>query len=83
MQSDSVTSIPFLVRTHWRYTAWVRIAFSIIAEDRRDFESGYYQIDSGMLGSCESGKNIQILLPFRRIGLQSGHINHALFLHGF
>jgi len=74
--------IPFLIRTHWRYTFWSRIAFSFIAEDRKDFESGYYQVDSGSLGSCESGKNIQVILPFRRIQ-SNGFIKHNIFLHGF
>jgi hypothetical protein len=83
VQSDSLTSIPFLIRTHWRYTYWTKIAFSFLAEDRRDFESGYYQVDTGSLGNCDAGKSIQVILPFRRIGLQSGFINHMLFLHGF
>ena len=40
-------------------------------------------MDSGLLGGCEPGKNIQVLLPFRHIGIQPGNINHNLFLHGF
>lgn len=36
-----------------------------------------------MLGGCEPGKSIQVLLPFRQIGLKPGNINHNLFLHGF
>lgn len=83
MQTDSVSTVPFLIRTHWRYTFWTKITFSFLAEDRKDFESGYYQVDSGSLGGCEAGKNIQVILPFRRIGLQPGFINHAVFLHGF
>lgn len=83
LQSDSLVAVPFLIRTHWRYTFWTKIAFSFLAEDRRDFEAGYYQIDSGLLAGCDAGKSIQVLLPFRRIGLQPGLINHALFLHGF
>lgn len=69
-QTDSLVSVPFLIRTHWKYTFWNKIAFSFIAEDRRDFESGYYQIDSGLLGGCDAGKSIQIILPFKRIGQQ-------------
>lgn len=84
IQTDSLTSVPFIIRTHWKYTYWNKIIFSFIAEDRKDFESGYYQIDSGLLGGgCSSSKNIQVLLPFRNIGLQNGLINHNLFLHGF
>ena len=79
-----MTVVPFLIRTHWRYTFWTRIAFSFIAEDRKDIESGYYQVDSGSLGGCDQSKNIQVILPFRKIGLMtSGLINHTLFLNGF
>ena len=84
MQTDSKTSVPFLVRTHWKYTYWNKIVFSFIAEDRSDFESGYYQVDSGLLGGgCTLNKNIQVLLPFRNIYSQPGLISHNLFLHGF
>lgn len=58
VHTDSLSSVPFLIRTHWKYTSWTKIAFSFLAEDRRDFEAGYYQIDSGSLGNCDAGKNI-------------------------
>lgn len=72
-----------MIRTHWKYTFWTKITFSLLIEDRKDFESGYYQIDTGLLGGCESGKSIQFVLPFKNIGTKPGFINHALFLHGF
>lgn len=78
-----LTYVPFLIRTHWKYTQWNKITFNFIAEDRRDFESGYYQIDTGALGGCDAGKNIQVIMPFRSIGLVPGQINYNLFLHGF
>jgi hypothetical protein len=81
----STTFAPFLIRTHWKYTYWNKIAFNFIAEDRNDFQSNYYQIDTGALGGCEAGKNIQILLPFKNSGLISGYtnLNYNLFIHGF
>lgn len=75
--------MPFAIRTHWKYTAWTKIGFSFLAEDRSDLEAGYYQVDSGLLGGCEPGKNIQVLMPFRGIGQVPGQIHHQLFLHGF
>ena len=65
VRSDSRSSIPFLVRTHWKYTSWLKIGFSFLAENRLDLEAGYFQIDTGSLGSCDSGKQIKVLLPFR------------------
>lgn len=67
----------------WGYTQWTKIAFSFIAEDRHDFESGYYQIDSGLLAGCSSGKEIRVLLPFRTSFVSYIDIKHLLFLHGF
>ena len=83
IESQSLGNVPFLVRTQWRYTYWNKIVFSFLAEDRKDLEASYYQVDAGALGGCGSGKSIQVLLPFRRLGLQPGKINHNLFLHGF
>ena len=56
LQTDSLAFIPFVIRTQWAYTRWTKIIFSFLAEDRTDIESGYYQIDSGLLASCISGK---------------------------
>lgn len=56
LQTDSLAFIPFVIRTQWAYTRWTKIIFSFLAEDRMDIESGYYQIDSGLLASCISGK---------------------------
>ena len=44
---------------------WSQIQFSFLAEDRDDIETGYYQIDSGYLSSCESEKSISTILPFQ------------------
>lgn len=71
------------MRTPWRYTYWTKIIFSFFAETRPEFEAGYYEIDSGRLGGCEAGKDIKVLMPFRKIGLQMGKIEHMLFLQGF
>lgn len=71
-----------LIRTHWKYTQWNKISFSLLAEDRNDFEIGYYQVDSGSLGGCEAGKNINVLLPFRSTQFYA-NVNHNVFLHGF
>lgn len=56
LQADTPNYIPFLVRTQWRYTYWIKITFSFLAEDRSDIEANYYQIDSGNLGNCYTGK---------------------------
>ena len=81
-KTESLNSVPLLVRTYWKYTSWRKISFSILAEDRHDVEAGYYQIDSGALGNCEPGKNIQVLMPFRNIQYRE-NFQHNLFLHGF
>ena len=83
LRTEVTAAIPFVVRTQWTYTAWVHISFSFIAEDRVDIETGYYQIDSGSLSSCDVGKQIQVLLPFRSVFVPGTPINHYLFLHGF
>ena len=79
-KSDSLSYVPLLVRTHWRYTRWRKISFSILVEDRTDLESGYYQVDTGSLGNCETGKSIQVILPTIAA---SNYTNHKIFLHGF
>ena len=48
-----------------------------------DIESGYYQVDSGILSSCDNGKSINILLPFRNKYSNGLKIKYSLFLHGF
>ena len=83
LQTDSKAFVPFVIRTQWAYTRWTRISFSFIAEDRKDFESGYYQIDSGLLSGCASGKEIKVLLPFRSLFMPGKEIMHVVFLHGF
>ena len=82
VRTESLSYLPLLVRTHWKYTSWKKISFSVLVEDRQDVESGYYQIDSGVLGGCEAGKTIHVLLPFRSINAQ-GSIPHNVFLQGF
>lgn len=83
IHSESTSFISFVIRTQWPYTKWNYIHFSFIAEDRLDLESGYYQIDTGSLSSCENGKLIDILLPFKSIYQNGIQIKHNLFLHGF
>ena len=56
LKSDSLSFVPFAIRTQWLYTRWTKLVFSFLAEDRVDIESNYYQIDSGMLAGCTSGK---------------------------
>ena len=65
IHSDSLSFLPFVVRTQWPYTQWTQISFTFLAEDRNDIEAGYYQVDTGPLSGCETGKNVDILLPFR------------------
>ena len=81
-KTESLSYLPLLVRTHWKYTEWRKISFSILVEDRQEIESGYYQIDTGILGGCEPGKTISALLPFRHLSFE-GNINHNIFLNGF
>ena len=83
VRSDSLAYVPFLIRAQWSHTTWTKIGFSFIAEDRNDVESGYYQVDTGSLGSCSAGKEIEVLLPFRKMNSSGANINHTLFLHGF
>lgn len=70
------------MRTYWKYTEWKKISFTLFVEDKSEFESGYYQVDTGSLGGCEPGKTIQTLLPFRSIS-QVSKLHHNVFLHGF
>jgi hypothetical protein len=83
LRTDSLAFLPFVVRTQWAYTHFTKISFSFIAEDRVDFESGYFQIDSGLLAGCSSGKEIKVLMPFQTTFIPGPNINHILFLHGF
>ena len=81
MRSDSHQLIPFVIRTHWKYTSWTKISFSFFAEDKDNIEAGYYQVDSGSLAGCVAGKDIHVLLPFRTFF--DGEIKASTFLHGF
>ena len=83
IHSESLSFLPFVIRTQWPYTQWNQITFSFLAEDRSDVEAGYYQIDSGPLSGCENGKMIDVLLPFRRHCNAGQQIHHSVFLHGF
>ena len=49
LPSKSLTHVPFVIRTHWKYTNWTKISYTFLAEDRHDVESGYYQVDAGTL----------------------------------
>lgn len=82
VRSDSNGVIPFVIRTHWKYTSWTKISFSFFAEDKANIEAGYYQIDSGSLAGCNTGKDIHVLLPFRT-NFKGTNIKTATFLHGF
>jgi hypothetical protein len=81
VRSDSYGIIPFMIRTHWKYTSWTKISFSFFAEDKGNIEAGFYQVDSGNLAGCNSGKDIHVLLPFRTNF--KGAIQGLTFLHGF
>lgn len=81
VRSDSYGVIPFVVRTHWKYTSWTKISFNFFAEDRDNIEAGYYQVDSGSLAGCISGKDIAVLLPFRTNF--KGAISAQTWIHGF
>ncbi len=81
VRSDSYGVIPFVIRTHWKYTSWTKITFAFFAEDKDNIEAGYYQVDSGSLAGCISGKDIHVLLPFRTNF--KGAIKALTFLHGF
>lgn len=81
--SDSYSSIAFLIRTQWTYTKWNQLAFTFLAEDRTDIETGYYQIDAGALSGCGINRKIDILLPYRTAFSQRTEIKHQLYLHGF
>jgi hypothetical protein len=79
--ADDFGTIPFVVRTEWKYTTWTQIKFSFFAEDRDHMEAGYYQVDSGALAGCVAGKDISVLLPFRTSF--TGAIKASTFIHGF
>lgn len=73
--------IPFIVRTQWGYTQWSRITFSFLAESSSQIEAGYYQIDTGSLSNCYSGKDIIAFLPFVNQNINA--VNALTFLNGF
>lgn len=81
VRSDGYGIIPFIIRTQWKYTSWTKISFTFLAEDKDNIEAGYYQVDSGSLAGCISGKDIHVLLPFRTNF--KGAIKALTFLHGF
>jgi hypothetical protein len=81
VNSDSNGVIPFIVRTHWGYTQWSKLTFSFLAEGSSQVEAGYYQIDTGSLSSCNSGKTIAAFIP---LSSQSSALTSAItFLNGF
>lgn len=81
INSDNFGVIPFVVRTHWGYTSWTKITFSFLAETSSQIEAGYYQLDTGSLSSCNSGKSIVAFLPFINRNISG---NTAItFLNGF
>jgi len=78
--SSNFGVVPFVVRTQWGYTRWTRIAFSFFASASLHLQAGYYQIDSGSLSSCATGKSIAAFIPFH----EGNRFTTALtFLNGF
>jgi hypothetical protein len=79
--SSNFGTIPFVVRTQWGYSKWTRITFSFLAEVSNQIEAGYYQIDTGSLGSCCSEKAVIAFIPFFNQNIDG---NKALtYLSGF
>ena len=88
LESDSLTSIPFLIRAYSEHTAWSRIVFTFLAEDKLDVEASYRQIDSSNLGTCLPTKSILTKLNYAPSFLAAksspyDSIQHKLFLSGF
>lgn len=44
VNSDSLGSLQFLIRTQWKYTQWMKISFAFVAEDTFGYEAGYFNI---------------------------------------
>lgn len=55
--------------------------FYFLAEDRVDVEAGYLMIDAGILGRCDTGKSINVALPFKTQMINQ--IEAFVFLNGF
>ena len=73
--------VPFIVRTQWGYTRWSKISFSFLASASPRIEAGYYQIDTGSLSACFSGKKMGAFIPFKNA--KNAHTSALTFLHGF
>ena len=73
--------LPFIVRAQWGYTRWSLIRFSFLASASPQVEAGYYQIDTGSLSSCFSGKKMGAFIPFKNSN--NHHTSALTFLHGF
>ena len=65
VSTESKSFASFIIRTLWLYTRWTHISFLFLAEDHLDIDSGYYQVDSGLLSDCESGKINKIHLMLK------------------
>lgn len=73
--------IPFIVRTQWGYTKWTKITYSFLASASPQLETGYYQIDTGSLSACFSGKKIGAFIPFKNP--KNTYQTALTFLNGF
>jgi hypothetical protein len=80
VNSDNNGVIPFVTRTQWGYTRWVKISFSFFAEASDRIVAGYYQIDTATLSSCISGKQIIAFIP---TNCKGNNWKAATFLNGF
>lgn len=79
--SENNGVIPFAVRTQWAYTQWTKITFSFLAEVSSQIEAGYYQINTGSLGSCCSSKAVYAFIPFMNQNIPGNQV--LTFLSGF
>jgi hypothetical protein len=75
--------IPFLVRTQWKYTCWVKINVMFLAETRSDIEAGYHQRDTGLVGACCQAKVQPLFLPFKSPINIGRKLTIRIFLNGF
>lgn len=81
VKSDLLTSIAFLIRTQWKYTNWIKISVSFLAEDMSSIEANFFNIDTTSLAGCGQARDVRVLLPFRTPNFQA--VKALTFLNGF
>jgi len=87
-KTDLLTILSFLIRTQWKYTQWIKLSVTFLAEDQTNIEANFFNVgnlnnnlDTSNLAGCSNSKEMRVLLPFKTQNFSP--IKVLTFINGF